>query len=144
MITKPKGIYLVVIWFWLSLTMQEKPIFDLLKSSPGSISGFEQLIVLFFLLFLIFMTVNLLRVKMGAVNTAVIFFMIVAIFPIIKILFGSLKIPPMRITILLLIIEIFNIISLWYLLTPNNRKIFKEYRKERDIEILNKKLLKNR
>ena len=146
MIKRPKSIYLVSFWtfIWLSLTLG--PGTSLLKSYNEAGRPLPLLLQLLFgigLVLIITIPISLILLKKTAVWIAIGIFAITSVFPIIKCI---VIIPNPQLTfrfyIFCIVVLALNFICIWYLIRPRFRRICDQFREEKRVAAITKKLTK--
>ncbi|MBP8081782.1 MAG: hypothetical protein KAZ87_01140 [Spirochaetes bacterium] len=75
-----------------------------------------------------------------AINTSIVLFSLCMIVPLLN--FYLIGVLNYKIEVIILVIEMFNILSLVYLIKPANRKYFAEFVKEKDLQKSMRKISK--
>ena len=121
---RPKLIFLIMIWLFYDFSIISNSVSVLAphKDGHGSIAQFMLVLIMVVIIVQLY---GLFRLYAWAVNAAIFIFVMCAVFPLINIYnHGIINIQT---GIVLLAIEAFNGLSIFYLIRPLNRKYFREF-----------------
>ena len=127
---RPKLMFLVMFWLFFIFSLVSRPIreFALQYAEPG---GLIRPLVLFVLPFTVFALIfGLFRLYKWAINTSIVLLGLYAVILLVNLLFTGIS--NINTGIAVFIMEVFNVLSIVYLIKPSNRKYFIEFAKEKD------------
>lgn len=149
MIKRPKSIYLVSFWTFIWLTLTLSPGTFLLKSyneAGRSLPLLLQLLFGIWLVLIITVPISLILLRKTAVWIAIGIFAITSVFSIIKFIVLIPNLPNLQITfrfyICWIVILALNFICIWYLIRLRFRRICDQFREEKRVAAITKKLTK--
>jgi len=126
---KTKLIYLIMFWIFFSFLNFIRPIRKAIQQD-GNIDNIYNQILSLFAVLLIILLVGLFNLYKWAINMAIALVFVFAIMPVINI--AIIGIANWKIATFVLVAEIFNILILIYLLKPQNRKYFQDFREQKE------------
>ncbi len=133
--SRPKGIYLVLIWFFISVTRQMNPLLQIVKNhnlNNEALPPWVSLVLLGLLIFLIIVMVGLFKLEKISRWITIIFFGISTIIPIINMALSDYNIKLKLFIFIAIICFIPNILSIWYLLSKGFMKKSEDFKKEKE------------
>lgn len=128
---RPKVLFLVMTWLFVDFAILSRP----LRESAMQIYEVDTIvrqIVLLMPLVIFAILYGLFRLYVWAINLSILMF--VLYFAILLINIYNNGIRNFQTGVVILVFEVFNILSVIYLIKPDNRKYFKEFVKEREQE----------
>lgn len=132
--SRPKGIYLILIWFIISVTRQMNPLLQMVKNhnlNNEALPSWVTLALLGLFIFLIVVMVGLFKLEKVSRWVAIIFFGICTIIPIINMTLSNRTINLKLFIVMALIFAVPNILSIWYLLSKGFIKKSEDFKKEK-------------
>ena len=133
--SRPKGIYLILIWFFISVTRQMNPLLQMVKNhnlNNEALPPWFSLVLLSLFIFLIVIMVGLFKLEKISRRVAIIFFGIFTIIPIINMALSDYKLNITVIILASIFYIVPNILSIWYLLSKGFIKKSEDFKKEKE------------
>ena len=133
--SRPKGIYLILIWFFISVTRQMNPLLQMVKNhnlNNEALPPWVSLALLGLFIFLIVIMVGLFKLEKISRWVAIIFFGICTIIILINMALLDTKINFKVIILASIIYIVPNILSIWYLLSKGFNNKSEDFKKEKE------------
>ena len=130
---RPKAIYLIIIWFFLTFAMQMGPLLQITKAyklNNQHVPVLWQLVGGGLIVFLILTMVGLFRLQNLSRWVTIVFFAACTIMAILKIILNYSSINT-KVFVVLSLLLILNILSIWYLMSQKFIGQSEEFRKEK-------------
>ena len=133
--SRPKGIYLILIWFFISFSHQMSPLFQMLKNhnlNNDTLPPWFDFVFLGLIIFFIIVMVGLFKLEKISRWIAIIFFGICTIMPIVNISLSDHNINLKLFIVMAIIFVVPNILAIWYLLSKGFIKKSGDFKKEKE------------
>jgi len=134
MTKRPRGIYLITFWFFLFFAFQINPLIRSIPiGSDSQVSDIVKFIPLVAFLFLIYEIVGIIQLRAVPIWIYIVLIGLASLLTVFRLIrFNFPAGITWRPIALVVIVLIFNGLSIWYLLRPSFQKIRMQFRKERD------------
>ncbi len=136
--SRPKGIYLILIWFFISSSLQIRPLFQMTNNhnlNNNVLPPWLDVVILSLTIIIIILMIGLFKLEKFNIWVAIIFFGICTVIPIINMVLWNHKINHKVLLVGSILFIVPNILSIWYLLSKGFTKKSEDFRREKEKKI---------
>jgi hypothetical protein len=133
--SRPKGIYFILIWFFITFLRQIGPLFQMLENhnlNDVALPPWFDVVFLGLIIFFIIVMVGLFKLEKFSRWIAIIFFVMCTIIPIINLSLSDQNINLKLFIAMAIIFAIPNILAIWYLLSKGFIKKSGDFKREKE------------